>query len=315
MGDVEEIVTVQRSLRSAAIAGMGFAPFPAGKAFALASTLALAVVVLVGLSVQARRARPAALAGGDVNTYPDWLKTLSGPASYSGIGEETSDFGASQHNSKKGERELMPGALPGDAKIAQMQGADFAGDVYSPDLSGAGEGSPIDDVPMKLQRFKAAVAQERQEYKELKAIVDENEKPKPEAVVVRVAERGPRGPRGPRGLRGLPGDKGPDGPAGPPGPPGDIGPRGSRGPIGPTGDKGFRGVPGKRGFLGRMGPRGKQGPPGGVGDQGNQGMPGDVGPPGPQGPNGPRGAQGNSGRPGKRGRAGKSRYKWVLVSA
>ena len=150
---------------------MGYAPFPAAKA-ALASTLALAVVVLVGLSVQGGRARPAAMAGGDVNTYPDWLKTLSGPASYSGIGEETSDFGASQHNSKKGERELMPGALPGDAKIAQMQGADFAGDVYSPDLSGAGEGSPIDDVPMKLKRFKAAVAQERQEYKELKAIVD-----------------------------------------------------------------------------------------------------------------------------------------------
>lgn len=150
-------------------------------------------------------------------------------------------------------------------------------------------------MPEKLQIFKKAVEQEKAEYKELKAIVDKNGSPNPEAVVVRVAERGPPGPKGPRGLRGAKGDEGPQGPAGPPGPPGDLGPRGDRGPIGPTGDKGFKGVPGKRGFEGRMGPRGKQGPAGGTGDKGNQGMPGDVGPPGPQGPNGSRGPEGTAG--------------------
>ena len=98
-------------------------------------------------------------------------------------------------------------------------------------------------MPEKLQIFKKAVEQEKAEYKELKAIVDKNGSPNPEAVVVRVAERGPPGPKGPRGLRGAKGDEGPQGPAGPPGPPGDLGPRGDRGPIGPTGDKGFKGVP------------------------------------------------------------------------
>ena len=148
---------------------------------------------------------------------------------------------------------------------------------------------------MKLKLFKKAVEQEEVEYKELKAIVDKNGSPNPEAIVVRVAERGPPGPKGPRGLRGPIGDEGPKGPKGPPGPPGDVGPRGTRGPIGPTGLKGFTGVPGKRGFEGRMGPRGKQGPAGAEGGKGNQGMPGDAGPPGPQGPNGPRGAEGSPG--------------------
>jgi len=279
-----------------------------------AGVTVLALLALGCVAVQLRTRSAAVLEGKDLNTYPDWLKTLHGPASYTGIGEETSDFGASQHNSKYGMRHLLPGALPGDAKIAQMQGEDFVDDVYTPDTSGANTGSPIDDVPMKLKEFKKAVTAEEVEYNELKTIVDKNSQPNPEAVVVRVAERGPNGPKGNRGLRGAKGDTGPDGPEGPPGPPGDLGPRGLRGPIGPTGLKGFKGVPGKRGFEGRMGPRGKQGPKGVVGSGGNKGMPGDAGPPGKQGPNGQRGGEGNAGSKGDRGRSGDSRYKWVLVS-
>jgi hypothetical protein len=91
---------------------------------------ALALLALAAAAANMHRATVAtALEGKDLNTYTDWLKTLNGPASYTGIGEETSDFGASQHNSKKGMRELVPGALPADAKIAQMQGADFVDDV------------------------------------------------------------------------------------------------------------------------------------------------------------------------------------------
>ena len=63
-------------------------------------------------------------------TVDAWIRAASpDPGAYTGIGDETSDFGASQHNSKKGMRELVPGALPADAKIAQMQGADFVDDV------------------------------------------------------------------------------------------------------------------------------------------------------------------------------------------
>lgn len=100
-----------------------------GVARVAAGTAVLALLVVAGVAAQLHSARPAALAGKDLNTYTDWLKTLNGPASYTGIGDETSDFGASQGNSKKGMRELVPGALPASADIAQMQGADFAGDV------------------------------------------------------------------------------------------------------------------------------------------------------------------------------------------
>jgi len=96
-----------------------------------AAIAVLAVLALVGAASQLQAGEPGVLAGKDLNTYSDWLKTLNGPASYTGIGEETSDFGESQHNSKKGMRELVPGALPADAKIAQMQGADFVDDVVS----------------------------------------------------------------------------------------------------------------------------------------------------------------------------------------
>jgi len=276
----------------------------------------LSLAALVVVASQLDSVNPAALAGKaeDINTYGAWLNTLGGKASPSGIDDETADFGKSQHNDKSGESELFPSGLPASAKIAQMEGSEFAKDVYTPDLSGANTDSPIDDVPRKLQEFKKAVAAEMVEYKQLKAIVDENAKPQPESVVVHVAELGPPGPEGQRGLRGPTGDIGSDGPDGPPGPPGDLGPRGDRGPIGLVGDKGFKGVPGKRGFEGRMGPRGKQGPPGVPGDKGNLGMPGDVGPPGPQGPNGPRGAEGAPGNRGDAGKAGNSRYKWVLTA-
>ncbi len=97
---------------------------------AVVGSVALALLALAAAAAHMHRATAAtALEGKDLNTYSDWLKTLNGPASYTGIGEETSDYGASQHNSKKGMRELVPGALPADAGIAQMQGADFVDDV------------------------------------------------------------------------------------------------------------------------------------------------------------------------------------------
>ena len=125
---------------------------------------------------------------------------------------------------------------------------------------------PAQEVPEQLAKFKRAVSLEREKYKALKEIVDENEADKPEALVVRVAERGEVGPKGPRGVRGVQGDEGDPGPKGPPGPPGDLGPRGDRGPIGPTGPKGNPGDKGKRGFEGRVGKRGPQGPEGGGGE-------------------------------------------------
>lgn len=58
-------------------------------------------------------------------------------------------------------------------------------------------------------------------YKKLKEIVGDGT-PDPEALVVKVAERGPRGPMGPRGRRGDFGKIGDQGPPGPPGPPGEM---------------------------------------------------------------------------------------------
>ena len=272
---------------------------------ALVATAALSVLGLVAV-VALQSSGTAELADKDVNTYSGWLKTLNGAASYSGIDSNSVEPIPDSH--------LFPSALPQDPKIAVMSGAQLSKDVYTPDTSSASTASPIDDVPKKLEVFKAAVAKEKAEYKELKNIVDKGTD-HPEAIVVRVAERGPPGPKGPRGLRGVPGDQGDQGPKGPPGPPGDVGPRGTRGPIGETGDKGFRGVPGKRGFEGRMGPRGKQGAPGAPGPKGAKGFPGDVGPPGPQGPNGPRGAEGATGSPGRRGKIGNSRYECGLMYA
>jgi hypothetical protein len=112
----------QEALQPGRRGGLGVARVAVG-------TAVLALLVVVGVAAQLHSAQPAALAGKDLNTYADWLKTLNGPASYTGIGDETSDFGASQGNSKKGMRELVPGALPASADIAKMQGADFVDDV------------------------------------------------------------------------------------------------------------------------------------------------------------------------------------------
>ena len=79
---------------------------------------------------------------------------------------------------------------------------------------------PSEEVPQQLAKFKKVVDMERAKYKTLKMLVDANEAPAPEALVVRVAERGMVGPKGPRGLRGADGDEGVQGPNGAPGTPG-----------------------------------------------------------------------------------------------
>lgn len=79
---------------------------------------------------------------------------------------------------------------------------------------------PSEEVPQQLAKFAKVVDMERAKYKALKMLVDANEAPAPEALVVRVAERGMPGPKGPRGVRGADGDVGPQGPNGAPGPPG-----------------------------------------------------------------------------------------------
>mmetsp|Transcript_8395 Transcript_8395/g.13253 ORF Transcript_8395/g.13253 Transcript_8395/m.13253 type:complete len:304 (+) Transcript_8395:3-914(+) len=244
----------------------------------------------------------------ELNTYTDWLKTLSGSPEYD-------DKWESQNMPHKDVTDLTPGALPHMKHIADMQGKDFANEVYNPDISQPENGSPMDEYPEMVNELKAKVAKEMAIYKKLKQILDDHKKPFPDSVVVKVAERGPPGPKGRRGTRGSDGDEGDVGPAGPPGPPGDEGPRGKRGPIGPTGDKGFPGAPGKRGFEGRMGKRGDMGKEGKVGKAGREGAEGDVGPPGMQGPNGNRGGPGRRGARGHRGPGGASRRKWVLATS
>jgi hypothetical protein len=93
--------------------------------------LFLSVAALVVVASQLDSADPAALAekAEDINTYGAWLNTLGGKASPSGIDDETADFGKSQNNDKSGESELFPSGLPASAKIAQMEGSEFAKDV------------------------------------------------------------------------------------------------------------------------------------------------------------------------------------------
>lgn len=236
---------------------------------------------------------------GEINTYPDWLKTLS----------KNPEWDSTQDQVQ--ERHLANSAVPYSQRIGSLQGKDFADDVYQPSLQGPGA-SPWESIPQKLAEFKTTVEREEMVYNKLKAILDDNAKPAPEALVVHVAERGPPGPKGPRGARGPPGDQGPQGPAGPPGPPGDDGPRGPRGVIGPTGLKGFPGAVGERGFEGRVGKRGPMGAEGPKGKKGFKGMPGDAGPPGPQGANGDRGEQGPRGKDGPDGDPGQGIQKFLL---
>ena len=122
---------------------------------AVLGAAALALIALVGVVQHMHSAAPVEMPGKDLNTYSDWLKTLNGPASYTGIGDETSDFGASQHNSKKGMRELVPGALPADAKIAQMQGADFVDDVVCAQSSLCHQQPSVQPFVLRCMCFQA----------------------------------------------------------------------------------------------------------------------------------------------------------------
>lgn len=237
--------------------------------------------------------------GGNIDTYPDWLKTLSADPEWDSTQDQVQ------------ERHLANSAVPYSQTIGSLQGKDFAGDVYQPSLQGPGP-SPWESIPDKLAHFKTNVEREEKVYNKLKAILDNNAKPAPQALVVHVAERGPPGPKGPRGSRGIPGDQGPQGPTGPPGPPGDDGPRGARGVIGPPGLKGFPGAVGERGFEGRVGKRGDMGAEGAKGKKGFPGLPGDAGPPGPQGANGDRGESGPRGKNGPDGDPGVGIQKFLL---
>eukprot|EP00286_Rhodomonas_abbreviata_P026560 CAMPEP_0181311246 /NCGR_PEP_ID=MMETSP1101-20121128/13031_1 /TAXON_ID=46948 /ORGANISM="Rhodomonas abbreviata, Strain Caron Lab Isolate" /LENGTH=296 /DNA_ID=CAMNT_0023417957 /DNA_START=9 /DNA_END=902 /DNA_ORIENTATION=+ len=281
---------------------LGLAPRKQNRAVVISLISLIAVAGVVGFRWSAAQRTELE----DVDTYGDWLNTLSGNPEYDPDWE-------SENMKHRDLTDLTPGALPHSKKIGSLQGTDFKKDVYTPDLSKYKTDSSMDDVPRLLDEFKTKVSAEQDMYKKLKAIVDEHSKPQPEAMVVKVAERGPVGPPGPRGFRGSQGDTGDIGPAGPPGPPGDEGPRGPRGPIGPQGKKGFQGPEGKRGFEGRVGKRGAKGAEGPKGPQGRPGNVGEPGAPGPQGPNGPRGEAGSDGAPGPTGKAGEGRYKWVLA--
>mmetsp|Transcript_37861 Transcript_37861/g.76579 ORF Transcript_37861/g.76579 Transcript_37861/m.76579 type:complete len:304 (+) Transcript_37861:35-946(+) len=266
----------------------------------------VACAALVGVAVRSERRTELVDPEEDVDTYGKWLNTLNGDVEYDPDWE-------SQNMHHRDLTDLTPGALPHMKKIGSLQGKDFAKDVYSPDLSKFKPDTSMDDIPAQLDAFKQKVAVERDMYQKLKKIVDDHSVPQPEAMVVKVAERGPVGPKGPRGVRGPQGDVGDVGPEGPPGPPGDVGPRGPRGPIGPQGQKGFTGAEGKRGFEGRIGKRGPMGAQGEKGKPGKQGHPGEPGAPGPQGPNGARGETGADGPAGPSGPGGEGRYKWVLA--
>mmetsp|Transcript_38752 Transcript_38752/g.102494 ORF Transcript_38752/g.102494 Transcript_38752/m.102494 type:complete len:308 (-) Transcript_38752:68-991(-) len=274
----------------------------------VAAALCLSAVVFV-VSMQSNLTRNEL----EANTYKEWLNTLSGGPEWAQTfsSKENDPDWESQNMVHRDLSDLTPGALPLSAKVSGLQGADFAKEVYEnnspPDLS-----NPYEDIPAKLNQFKAIVARERATYKELKAVVDAHSVPPPESVVVRVAEKGPTGPPGPRGNRGQNGDEGDAGIKGPPGPVGDEGPRGPRGIIGETGPKGFQGPEGKRGFEGPVGPRGARGPTGIKGKSGDAGLRGDAGAPGPQGPNGPSGPRGDNGPPGPPGENGNVGYKWRL---
>lgn len=232
----------------------------------------------------------------DNPTYTGWLGGLTAdPASSADAGEQVS--------------ETANAVLPFSSRIGSLQGKDFVGDAHEATPTDAGPSS-WKTVPQKLAAFKANVEREMVAYKKLKEIVGDGT-PDPEALVVKVAERGPRGPIGHRGRRGDFGLAGQQGPPGPPGPPGDKGKRGMRGGIGPTGLKGFPGAEGKRGYEGKVGKRGPQGPEGAKGKSGFPGMDGDTGAPGPQGPNGEVGAKGSTGHAGAAGPRGHSETKFI----
>ena len=181
--------------------------------------------------------------------YVDWLKTLTGPVDYQ-TGKEYDDKFSSQGMNHIGISHLLPSALPGSARVGQMQGADFASDVVASVSKQPVDSDEINKLPQQLEKIKRKIKAEEKLVKELKKVVNAHTIPNPESIVVHVGQRGPPGAKGPVGPRGPDGDQGKKGAKGPTGPSGDQGPRG---PQGIQGEKGSIGPPGPPGNPVRLG--------------------------------------------------------------
>jgi hypothetical protein len=177
--------------------------------------------------------------------YVDWLKSLTGPVDYQ-TGKEYDDKFESQGMSHIGISHLLPSALPGSARVGEMQGADFASDVVASIAKQPVDNDEINKLPEQLSKIEAKIKAEKALVKELSDIVNAHTLPNPESIVVHVGQRGPQGARGPVGPRG---------------PDGDQGSKGSKGPTGPTGDQGRQGPQGIQGEKGSVGPPGPPGNP------------------------------------------------------
>ena len=175
--------------------------------------------------------------------YVDWLKSLTGPVDYE-TGKEYDDKFASQGMNHIGISHLLPSALPGSARVGEMQGADFASDVVASIAKQPVDSDEINKLPQQLQKIQGKIKAEQKLVKELRDIVNAHTLPNPESIVVHVGQRGPQGARGPVGPRGPDGDQGSKGAKGPTGPPGDEGPRGPQGIQGMKGSIGPPGPPG-----------------------------------------------------------------------
>jgi hypothetical protein len=177
--------------------------------------------------------------------YVDWLKSLTGPVDYQ-TGKEYDDKFAAQGMNHIGISHLLPSALPGSARVGDMQGADFAADVIPSIAKQPVDSDEINKLPLQLEKIKAKIAAEKKLVTELRDIVNAHTLPNPESIVVHVGQRGPQGARGPVGPRG---------------PDGDQGSKGTKGPTGPAGDEGPRGPQGIQGMKGSIGPPGPPGNP------------------------------------------------------
>jgi len=238
--------------------------------------------------------------------YVDWLKSLTGPVDYQ-TGKEYDDKFAAQGMNHIGISHLLPSALPGSARVGDMQGADFAADVIPSIAKQPVDSDEINKLPLQLEKIKAKIAAEKKLVTELRDIVNAHTLPNPESIVVHVGQRGPQGARGPVGPRGPDGDQGSKGTKGPTGPAGDEGPRGPQGIQGMKGSIGPPGPPGNPGYPGLPGPRGEVGIEGKEGSPGDPGPPGEQGPPGAQGPNGGNGGEGDTGLLGQQGPDGENK--------
>jgi hypothetical protein len=258
----------------------------------------LATAALVGVAMQAQSV-PQELAGAG---YKGWLNTLTGPVDYQ-TGKENDPKFDSSGMPHADISEMVSSALPKSAKVAEMQGADFAKDIVDASTPPVDQ-DEINKMPLKLVSIKAAVAKEKLLVDDLEEIVDAHSMPQPESIVVHVGQRGPKGGEGPRGVRGVNGDQGTKGNDGPVGPLGDLGKRGFQGGRGKDGALGPLGEQGRTGYGGRPGVRGTVGIEGAEGPEGDSGRDGEEGPPGPQGPNGANGMEGGKGLMGDEGSRG-----------